>query len=69
MPRARRYENVLAEVDSGFNELKRKVEDNQINARFHRSENFRRVKPAGLVKLVQEVWGKRGEKGGAERRW
>lgn len=40
----KKYANVKAKLDTGCNELKIKSSENKANARFHRGENFRRLK-------------------------
>ncbi|KAK9829840.1 hypothetical protein WJX72_008187 [[Myrmecia] bisecta] len=51
-----RYKDVKPQVDSGFNELKAKdlCADRQVNARFQRGENFRRIKASRLQELLSE---------------
>ena len=39
-----KYAKIKAKLDTGYNELKIKSSDLQANARFHRGENFRRLK-------------------------
>lgn len=43
-PPNKKYANVKARLDTGCNELKVKSSENKANARFHRGENFRRLK-------------------------
>ena len=43
-PPSKKYANVTATLDTGFNELKIKSAESKVNARFHKGENFRRVK-------------------------
>ena len=39
-----KYAKIKAKLDTGYNELKIKTSDLKANARFHRGENFRRLK-------------------------
>lgn len=39
-----KYAKIRAKLDTGYNELKIKASDLKANARFHRGENFRRLK-------------------------
>ena len=43
-PPSKKYANVKARLDTGCNELKIKGSETKANARFHRGENFRRLK-------------------------
>ena len=43
-PPNKKYANVKARLDTGCNELKIKGSETKANARFHRGENFRRLK-------------------------
>ena len=43
-PPNKKYANVKAKLDTGCNELKVRSSENKANARFHRGENFRRLK-------------------------
>ena len=43
-PPNKKYANVKARLDTGCNELKIKSSETKANARFHRGENFRRLK-------------------------
>ncbi len=43
-PPNKKYANVKARLDTGCNELKIKLSETKANARFHRGENFKRLK-------------------------
>lgn len=43
-PANKKYANVKARLDTGCNQLKIKSSESKANARFHRGENFRRLK-------------------------
>lgn len=45
-PPSERYQKIKAVVNSGYNEIKLKeyLAEQNLNARFHRDENFRRIK-------------------------
>ena len=43
-PANKKYANVKARLDTGCNELKIKSSETKANARFHRGENFKRLK-------------------------
>lgn len=51
-PPNKKYANVKARLDTGCNELKIKGSDTKANARFHRGENFRRLKVRTLQQLL-----------------
>ncbi|GBG91585.1 hypothetical protein CBR_g52621 [Chara braunii] len=55
-PKNPRYRRVKATIDSGCNVLKvqDKVDEMKNNVRFRREEYFQRLKPAGLLKLMEE---------------
>lgn len=47
-PPNKKYANVKARLDTGHNELKIKSSETKANARFHKGENFRRLKVHSL---------------------
>ncbi|KAL3152192.1 hypothetical protein ABBQ32_001280 [Trebouxia sp. C0010 RCD-2024] len=54
-PANKKYANVKARLDTGCNQLKIKSSESKANARFHRGENFRRLKVSTLVALLQDL--------------
>ena len=48
-PASKKYANVKARLDTGCNELKTKSSETKANARFHKGENFRRLKVQAAV--------------------
>jgi len=49
-PPNKKYANVKARLDTGCNELKIKSSETKANARFHRGENFKRLKVHSLAR-------------------
>ncbi|DBA76609.1 TPA: hypothetical protein ACH3X2_008659 [Trebouxia sp. C0005] len=54
-PTNKKYASVKARLDTGCNELKIKSSETKANARFHRGENFKRLKVSSLAALMQNM--------------